>query len=77
MSLEWAVGLDMARGSLKTGGALIEIAVNVNVFQFPTLEAGFMVSGVIIGKGCIIVAASPPDFSVGDGVFFFLGQERG
>ena len=64
----------MARRSLETGGALIEVAVNVDVAEFPALEAGFVITRVVMGKGCIVVAASPPDFSMGDSDFFFLGQ---
>ena len=64
----------MARGSLKTGETLIEMAVDVNVAKFPTLEAGFMVVRVVTSKGCVIVAASLPDLSVSDSDLFFLGQ---
>ena len=67
--------MDMIRGGLKAGGALIQMAVNVDVPKFPVLEAGLIVMEVVMGKGCIIVAASPPDLSVGDGNLFFLGEE--
>ena len=64
----------MAGGPLETSGAFVEGAVDANVLQFSTLEAGFMVSGVVIGEGCIVVAAGPPDFSASDGSFFFFDQ---
>ena len=73
-TLEQAAGLDMARGSLKAGGALVEVTVDVDVSRFPALKAGFMVLGVVIGKGCIIVATSPPDLSVSDNNLLFCGQ---
>ena len=75
-TFEQAVGLDMARGSLKTGGALIEVTVDMDVSKFPALEAGFMVSGVVMGEGCVMVAASPPDFGASDSNLLFLGQGR-
>ena len=39
-----------------------------------TLEAGFMIVRMVMGKGCIMVVATPPDFSVSDRGFFFFGQ---
>ena len=74
MLFEWAAGLDMTWGSLKASGALIEVTVDMNVAKFPVLETGFMVMGVVMGKGCVVVAACPPDFSVGDSNLFFHGQ---
>ena len=55
---------------------MIEVAVNMDVAKFPTLEAGLVVMGVVIGKEDIIVAVSPPDFSMSDSDLFFLGQRR-
>ena len=66
----------MARGSLKTGRALVEVTIDVDVSEFPALEAGFIGLEVVTGKGGIIVAVSLPDFSVSDGSFFFFGQRR-
>ena len=41
----------MARESLETGGALIQVAVDANITEFPALEAGFMVLKVVkIGR---------------------------
>ena len=70
------MGLDMPRRSLKTGGALVEVTVDTDVSEFPALKAGFVVIEMVTGKGCIIVATSPPDFGVSDGNFFFLSQGR-
>ena len=55
---------------------MIEMAVNMNMPEFSTLEAGLMIMGMVTGKRCIIVAASPPDFSMSDSDLFFLGQRR-
>ena len=44
------------------------------VSKFPALKAGFMIMGVIVGKGCVIIAASPSDFGVSNGNLLFLGQ---
>ena len=63
----------MARGSLKTGGALIEVAVDVDVSKFPALEVGIVVLGVVTSKGDIMVVASPVDFDVSDSDLLFLG----
>ena len=52
------------------------MAVDMDVTEFLALEAGLMITGVVLSKGCIIVAASPSDFSVGDSNFFFLGHGR-
>ena len=45
------------------------MAVDANVFEFSALEAGFMVIGVVMSEGCIIVAASPPNFCASDSGF--------
>ena len=74
MTLQWAAGLDMAGGSLEAGGTLVEVAINMDVAKFPVLKTGFMEMEVVSGKECVMVAASPPDFSVSDGGFLFLGQ---
>ena len=73
---KWAAGLDMTWGSLEAGRALVEVTIDVDMPKFPALKAGFMVSGVVTGKGCIVVAASPPDFGVSDSNLFFQGQRR-
>ena len=64
----------MTRGSLETGGTLIKMVIDVDVTKFPALEAGFVVSGMVTGEGCVMVTAGPPDFGASDGGLFFLGQ---
>ena len=72
---EWVTGLDVAGGSLKTGRAFVQVAMDMDVPELPTLEAGLMISGVISGKRYIMVAAGPPDFGASDGIIFFFGQK--
>ena len=48
----------------------------MDVPEFSALEAGFMVLGVVTGKESVMVAASPSNFSVNKGGFFFFGQGR-
>ena len=67
----------MAGGSPETGETFIQGAVDVDVSKFPALEAGFVISGMVTGEGCVIVTASPPDFSAFEGSFFISGQGRG
>ena len=67
------MSLDMARGSLQTGGVLVQVAVDMDVAKFPALEAGFMIVKVVMGEGGVMVAASPPDFGVSDSNLLFLG----
>ena len=62
----------MTWGSLKTGEALIEMAVDVDVSEFPALETGCVIMEVIVGEGYVVVTAGPPDFSVGDSSLLFL-----
>ena len=64
----------MARGGLKAGWTLVQVAVEVDVVKFPALEAGFMIMGMVLGKRSVMVTASPPDFGASDGDFFFFGQ---
>ena len=66
----------MAGGSLEADGTLVQGAINMDVSEFPTLEAGFMISGVIMGEESIMVTAGPPDFGAFESGFFFLGQGR-
>ena len=66
----------MTQGSPEAYGALIQETVETDMPEFPALEAGFMVSGVITDKGSVMVAAGPPDFGVNEGGFFFFGQGR-
>ena len=66
----------MTGGSLETDEALVQVAVDVDMTKFPALEAGFMVTGVVMSEGCVMVTASPPDFGVSDGGLFFFGQWR-
>ena len=68
------MGLDMARQSLETSGALIKVAIDVDMTEFPALETDLMVAGMISSKGHVMVTASLPDFSVGDSNFLFFGQ---
>ena len=68
------MGLDMVRGSLKASGALVQIAVDMNVTKFSALEAGLMIMEVVTSEGCIVIAAGPPDFCASDSDFFFFGQ---
>ena len=63
----------MARGRLETGGAFIQGAVDMDVSELPALEAGFVVSGVVLGEGSIVVTASPPNVSAFQGDFFLFG----
>ena len=51
-------------GGLKAGGALVEMTVDMNVSEFPTLKAGLIVVGMVIGQRCIMITASPPDLGV-------------
>ena len=64
----------MAGGSLKAGGALVEMTVDADMSEFPVLEAGLMVAGVVMGKRHIIVAAGPSDFGTSNGDFFLFSQ---
>ena len=64
MSSEWATGLDVAGGSFEADRAFVEGAVDANVSEFPALEAGFVVSGMVTGEGSVMVTASPPNFGV-------------
>ena len=66
----------MTGGSLEAGGALIEVTINTGMTEFPVLKAGFMVVGVVMSERSIMVTASPPDFCVSKGGFFFFGQGR-
>ena len=74
LAFQWAMGLNMARGSLETGGAFVEVVVDVDVTKFPALETGFVVAGVVMSKGCVMAAASPSDLGVSDSDFFFFDQ---
>ena len=40
--------MDMARGPLETGGAFVERTIDTDVSEFPALEAGFVVTGVVM-----------------------------
>ena len=71
---QWAMGLDMAGGSLEAGGALRKVIINADMTKFPALKAGLMVVGVVTSEGSIMVTASPPDFRASNGSFLFFGQ---
>ena len=68
------MGLDMAGGSLETGGAFVQGAVDTDVPELPTLEASFVITEMVIREGGIMVAAGPPDFGAFQGGLFFFGQ---
>ena len=76
MMAERAVGLDMTWGGLETGGAFIEMIVNMDVSKLPTLEAGLIIVEMVMGKRYIMVTAGPPDLNMGEGIIFCLSQER-
>ena len=76
MSSERATGLDVARGSLETGGTFVKGTVHAYVSELPALKAGLVVSGVVMGEGSVIVTASPPNFDAFKSSFFFFGQGR-
>ena len=63
----------MAGGSLEASGAFVKVAVDVDVTEFPALKTGLMIAGVVAGKGRIMVATGPPDFSASDRGLFFFG----
>ena len=46
----------------------------MDMSEFPALEAGFVVLGVISGQGSVVVTASPPNFGAFQGGFLFFGQ---
>ena len=73
-SSEWVTSLDVTGRGLETGGAFVQRAVDADVSEFPALEAGFVVSGVIVSEGGVVVTASPPNFGAFQGGFFFFGQ---
>ena len=50
--------------------------VDTDIPEFPALEAGLIVLGMVVGKGHVMVTACPPDLSVNEGDVFFLGQGR-
>ena len=57
-------------------GHLIKVAVDMDVSKLPALKAGLVVAEVVMSKGCVIVVAGLPDFSMSEGDLFFLGQGR-
>ena len=63
----------MARGSLETGRAFVEVAIDVDMTKFPALEAGLVIMKVVVSGGCVMVAAGPPDLGASEGDFFFFG----
>ena len=75
-AFQWAMGLDMAGGGFETGGTFVKMAVDMDVTEFPALEAGLVIVGVVTSKGCVMVTAGPPDFCASDSDLFFLGQRR-
>ena len=53
--------MDVTGGPFKTSGTLVERAVDADVSEFPAVEAGLMVTGVVAGQGDVMVTAGPPD----------------
>ena len=41
--------MDVTRGGLKADRAFVQGAIDVNVPEFPALEAGFVVMGMVAG----------------------------
>ena len=70
---EWAVGLNVTWGSLKACGILIQMVVDLDVSEFSTLKAGFVVVSVVMGEGHVIVATGLPDFCASGRDLLFLG----
>ena len=71
-----AAGLDMARGSLKTGGPLVKTIVDMNMSEFSALEVGFIVARMVASETHIVIAACPLDFGMSDSDLFFLDERR-
>ena len=74
MMFKQAVGLDVTRGGLETDRTFIEAVVDIDVSEIPVLEAGFIITGMIVGKGYIMITICPPNFSASDGDLFLLSQ---
>ena len=53
--------MDVTGGPLETSGALVKWAIDADVSEFPAVEAGFVVTGMVAGQGDVMVTASPPD----------------
>ena len=64
----------MAGGSLKVSGVLVQMTIDTDVPELSALKTDFVVAEVVLGKGCIMITDSPPDFSADDNGFFFIGQ---
>ena len=60
---ERVTGLDVARGPFEAGGAFVKGAIDMDVSKFPALEAGFVVMGMVMGQGGVMVTAGPPNVS--------------
>ena len=52
------------------------MTIDADIPKFPTLEAGFMIVRVVMGKGCIMVAICPPNVGASNGNFFFFSQRE-
>ena len=66
--------MGMTGGPLETGGAWVQWAVDADVSELPAVEAGFMVTRMVVGQGGVVVTAGPPDVGAFQGGFFFFGQ---
>ena len=55
---------------------MVQGAVDTDMPEFPALEAGLMIVGVVTGQGGVMIATGPPDFGVFKSSFFVFGQRR-
>ena len=72
-SAKGTVCLDVTGGPLETSGAFVEGAIDANMSEFPALEAGFMITRVVLGQRGVVVTTGPPDVGAFQGDFFFSG----
>ena len=71
---EGAACLDVTGRPLETSGALVKRAVDADMSEFPAMEAGLVVMGVVSGQGGVMVTTGPPDVGAFEGGLFFFGQ---
>ena len=65
----------MARGGSETSRAFVEMTINIDMAELLTLEVCHVIVGMVVSKGCVVIAVCPPYFSVDEGVMFLLGQK--
>ena len=63
MTTKWAMVLDMIRGVAKTCGTGIELTVDPDMSQTITVEACFIIVGVVRREGCSSKITSPVSFT--------------